>query len=256
MVSTDLKAQIGSVVLLRGLARQAAHWGDVPAKLQQSVAMPVYCPDLPGMGVACHEAVPWSLAEHVQLLKCRLEQQVPKPWHLVGLSLGGMAALELALQAQADVQSVVLINSSASNLTPFYQRLQWRRYPTVLRCFYQDAQQREALILQLTSRQASPHPALWRWQQLALAQPLRKSAVLKQLWAASRYQLASTPTCHGLVMVSDGDQLVSPRCSERLAQTLHWPLVRHTSAGHDLPLDDAPWLIAQLQHFYQSWSSN
>ncbi len=256
MVSTDLKNPQGSVVLLRGLARQAAHWGDVPAMLQQHIAMPVYCPDLPGMGLASSEVVPWTLAEHVQLLKRRLDHQVPKPWHLVGLSLGGMAALELAVQAQADVHSVVLINSSVSNLARFYQRLQWRRYPTVLRCFYQDAQQREALILQLTSRQTSPHPALGRWQQLALAHPLRKSAVLKQLWAASRYQLESTPTCQGLVVVSDGDQLVSPRCSEQLAQTLHWPLVRHAWAGHDLPLDDAPWLISQLQRFYQSLSVN
>lgn len=260
MVSTHMTTTAqpldGSVVLLRGLARQAAHWGALPEQLSATLGMPVYCPDLPGMGLAAAETQRWSLHQHVAILKQRLLQQIPAPWHLVGMSLGGMVALELALQASAHVGSVVLINSSAANLTPFYQRLRCHNYPTLLGCFYVDAATREEWILRLTSRQQAPHPALYQWQQIALAQPLRKSAVVRQLWAASRYKVATRPSCRGLVLVSDGDTLVAPACSERLANFLHWPLLRHPSAGHDVALDDAPWLVAQLHSFYQSLSSN
>ena len=42
------------------------------------------------------------------------------------------------------------------------------------------------------------------------------------------------------------DRLVSPRCSQRLAAAWKVPLALHPSAGHDLPLDDPDWLLAQL----------
>jgi hypothetical protein len=43
-----------------------------------------------------------------------------------------------------------------------------------------------------------------------------------------------------------GILLVSPECSKKLAK--HWglPVLWHDRAGHDLPLDDPDWLVAQI----------
>lgn len=261
MVSTDLSsghaAPAGSLVLLRGLARQAAHWGDLPTQLAQSLNMPVYCPDLPGMGEASVQTPACSIPLQTLQLLPRLLGHIPAPWHLVGMSLGGMVALELARQQSAQVASVVLINSSVASLSPFYQRLQWPMYPKVLACLLASAATREALILQMTSAYSAsePHPALAQWQGIARRQPVSTVNALRQLWAASRYQLQGVPECAGLVITSAADQLVSPRCSEALSHALGWPLRRHPSAGHDIALDDPRWLYQQLQDFYQTLSS-
>lgn len=260
MVSTNLTGAYssntlsGSVVLLRGLARQAAHWGDVPARLAEQLQLPVYTPDLPGMGNASALTPSRSLAEQAQQLLPQL-QGAAAPWHLVGMSLGGMLALELARQYPDAVQSVVIINSSVATLSPFYQRLQWPMYPHVLRCLAASAAQRELLILTMTSNQPSPHPALALWQELARQQPVLRCHALRQLWAASHYRLDEAPSCAGLVISSASDRLVSPRCSDALAQFLGWPARQHPTAGHDIALDDADWLLRQLTDFYSSLSS-
>jgi predicted alpha/beta hydrolase family esterase len=54
-----------------------------------------------------------------------------------------------------------------------------------------------------------------------------------------------------LLLASAQDQLVDPRCSAALAHAWHRPLVRHTSAGHDLPLDDGAWVISQIRQWLQ-----
>ena len=49
-----------------------------------------------------------------------------------------------------------------------------------------------------------------------------------------------------LLLTSAGDTLVDPRCSQRLARVWGLPIAEHPSAGHDLPLDDGPWLAGQI----------
>lgn len=249
----------GSWILLRGLARQAAHWGDVPTSLSTTLHMPVYCPDLPGMGMARDEVPAYSLQRQTQQLLARISDEIAKPWYVVGMSLGGMVALELARTRPDVVAGVVVINSSLASLSPFYQRLRWQAMPTVLRCLLASAMAREALILQRTSalrpKCCSGHPALPLWQQIAQQQPLRTAYALRQLWAASRFHLDQAPRCHGMVLSSEGDQLVMPSCSDALADYLRWPQQRHPWAGHDLALDDADWLLRQLATFYHSLSS-
>jgi hypothetical protein len=49
--------------------------------------------------------------------------------------------------------------------------------------------------------------------------------------------------------VGAGDRLAHPTCSGRLAEALAAPLVVHPTAGHELPLDDPDWLLAQLHDF-------
>jgi hypothetical protein len=53
-----------------------------------------------------------------------------------------------------------------------------------------------------------------------------------------------------LVLASRGDRLTDWRCSRDLAQAGDWPLKVHLKAGHDLPLDDPQWLIAQINTYF------
>jgi hypothetical protein len=75
---------------------------------------------------------------------------------------------------------------------------------------------------------------------------------LRQLLAAMRYRVADTPPAAAvLVLVSAGDGLVDPRCSWRLAARWRTPLAEHPQAGHDLPLDDGPWVADQIARWME-----
>ncbi|HEY1225998.1 MAG TPA: alpha/beta hydrolase, partial [Ramlibacter sp.] len=49
-----------------------------------------------------------------------------------------------------------------------------------------------------------------------------------------------------LLLGSSGDALVDPSCSMELARRWQADLRMHPWAGHDLPLDDAAWVLAQV----------
>lgn len=241
------------IVLLRGLSREQAHWGDFIGQLQRAVANPVLALDLPGVGQALHESSPASIAQMIKLLRQRLTAQQQGPCHLLAMSLGAMVAMEWAAEYPKDIASLLLINSSSGQLTPFYQRLKWQCYPKVIQALFASTQRREQLILQLTANNIRQRQQqLGYWQQIALQRPVRKLDVLRQLLAASRFRLPEKPDCPVLLLASKADRLVDWQASQRMANLWQVPLLLHNSAGHDLPLDAPAWVLQQAVNFYSS----
>lgn len=246
---------IRPVVLVRGLAREQRHWGDFRQLLQQQLPNPVLALDLPGMGEAHASSSPVSIEQMAGQLTRHLADFKAGPCHLLAMSLGAMVAMAVADLYPQQVQSLFLINSSAAGLTPFYQRLNWRCYPKVLQALAVSVAKREQLILQLTANNPQAwQQALPKWQNYANERPVSRSNVLRQLLAASRFQLPAKPSCPVLLVASKADRLVNWQASASIAR--HWqvPLHLHTSAGHDLALDDPTWLLQQAVHFYQSFN--
>lgn len=238
-------------LLLRGLARESAHWGDWPDQLQQ--ARPgdrFHTLDLPGTGAARHLRSPACITGIRQLAE-QAACDLPRPLGLIGLSLGGMVALDWALRQPDDCASLVLISSS-SGLSMPWRRLRPAQWPRLLRILTQtDSDAREQAILALTSNRTTSREITRQWQAIQHERPVERLNVVRQLYAAACYRppdrQPKTPT---LVLASRGDRLAHWRCSRDLAESLGCPLEVHPSAGHDLPLDAPHWLIARLEAFF------
>lgn len=240
------------LVLLRGLAREQGHWGDFPARLEQVLQRPVLLQDLPGMGDYYQHQSPASLHDLADWLLPVLQRRHPGPWHLLAMSLGAMLALELAGRARSEVASLALLNTSAGQLTPFYQRLRWQQYPAVLAAILAPLTWREQLILQLTCHRAEARQQqLPRSLSIARQRPVQRRNALRQLWAASQFRPAQQPQCPVLLLCGAEDRLVDPVCSAALAAHWQLPLAVAPAAGHDLVLDAPDWLLEQLTAFYQ-----
>jgi pimeloyl-ACP methyl ester carboxylesterase len=249
---------VTSWVLLRGLTREARHWGRFPAVL--AAACPgavVLTPDLPGSGRRWGEASPASVAG----LLAGVQEAVraagpPPPYCLLGLSLGGMVALEWAARHPEELAGCVLVNTSLRPLSPFFQRLRPRHYPALLRVAWGvgGTEAREAAILALTSRLVADRPALVRaWAAWRRECPVSAGNALRQLAAAARYRLPpGPPALPMLVLAAARDALVDPACSARLADAWGLPLAVHPEAGHDLPLDDPEWVAEQVRGWLRS----
>jgi pimeloyl-ACP methyl ester carboxylesterase len=201
------------------------------------------------MGQYHREQSPTDMQLLAQLMLPRLQRRHAGPWHLVAMSLGAMLAVQLASLVPQQVASLVLINTSAGALTPFYQRLRWQQYPAVLSAFLAPMRQRERLILQLTSQRWQPQH-LQTAVDIARRRPVQRLNVLRQLLAASRFSVPVKPQCPVLLLSGARDQLVDPVCSERLARNWQVQHQQHPAAGHDLVLDAPDWLLGQLLAFY------
>jgi pimeloyl-ACP methyl ester carboxylesterase len=148
------------VVLVHGLGSSGADWAfQVPALEQHRR---VIVPDLPGSGHSAPLAAGPSIAGYAAALWRLLDALGHAQVDLVGFSLGGAVALEMALERPAAVPRLALINSLAS-----YRADHWRKWL--------EARVPAALVrvlgmprtAQMVARRVFPHP----WQH-----PMRERA--------------------------------------------------------------------------------
>lgn len=256
-VTHDPAAPATRWVLLRGLTREAGHWGDFPAQLQ--TALPgsrVHCVDLPGNGRLHRLPSPRTVAEMGASVRAQLQAAgLPPPYHLLAMSMGAMVAVDWAARHPAELGAAVLINTSLRPFNPGWQRLRPSALPVLLALALPGRSElaREAQVLRLTARLARPQPLLDTWADLRQRQPVSAANALRQLVAAARFRAgAKAPAVPMLVLCSRADALVHPACSHTLAQRWGMPLREHPQAGHDLPLDDAAWVIARVREWQRS----
>jgi pimeloyl-ACP methyl ester carboxylesterase len=252
-------------LLLRGLGREQRHWYDFPDRVRSVVAPDrVVLLDLAGMGTERERlplpSVPWLARDIAQRLVSTNDESGPGTrapgeqgaWRVIGLSLGGMVALELCWLLSHRVSHAIVINSSGC-ITPARSRLEPAALSGLARTLLErDAVRREARVLELTSQLPQAQRRSLAQRAAALNAAPRRLALLSQLCAAARF----VPPPPGSIAAqlcflgSREDHLVNAICSRDLAHRYSAPYLEHPWAGHDLPLDDPAWVcesVARVQ---------
>ncbi|UAL44475.1 alpha/beta hydrolase [Shewanella inventionis] len=260
-----------TIVLLRGLMRDSRHWYGFDERLSQRAATSLFnviCVDLPGNGTLAEQKSPMVLQDYCaavwqQIDAALIAQNKPlehSPLLLVGLSMGGMLALTLAAQYPERIKQVVLINSSAANLSPWYQRFQVGGLLAALVKVLTNAIQNrvsgshpqkpyhwlEATVLRFTSQQSAIHPqVITAWSKLRQQCHTSFGNGLRQLYASARFKCPKLTGVRVVVVVSNQDKLAHPKCSEQLALFYRTQLHKLEDCGHDASLDK-PQQLQQL----------
>jgi pimeloyl-ACP methyl ester carboxylesterase len=243
-------------VLLRGLMRESRHWGEFPAQFQEAIqAQNIVTIDFPGNGRLHADTSATNVEDMAEHCRVQLRQlgHTP-PYHVLALSLGAMVAVAWAQRYPEELEKLALINTSLAPHNPFYHRLRPQNYPALFRCLFQGSvAPREALILRITSNQTSEEGAeeiLQKWRLYAAEHPVKRANILRQLFAAMRYRAPdSAPAVPLLLLAGLQDKLVNPACSLTLAKKWKCAIKTHPNAGHDLPLDDGPWVAQAIKEW-------
>jgi pimeloyl-ACP methyl ester carboxylesterase len=173
---------------------------------------------------------------------------------VLAVSMGAMVACDWSRRYPHEVQAQVLINTSMRPFSPPWQRLRAASYPQLLRLLLAGASpaQWEQTILQITANGHHPQ-VLSSWLQYRRECPVSRLNLLRQLWAAATFKASrNAEQTSTLVLASTQDRLVSVQCSRALSKAWGAPLVEHAWAGHDLTLDDGPWVAQQVSHWMRS----
>jgi pimeloyl-ACP methyl ester carboxylesterase len=241
-------------IFLRGLTRESRHWGDFVGQFQQ--VMPyqsVVTLDLAGNGRMNHQRSDCRIEDMVADCRTQLAlRHIAPPYQLLAMSLGAMVAVAWAQSHPDEVVAQVLINTSMRRFNPFYQRLLPANYWPLLRLLLPGAtpQDWERAILNMTSR-GGHEAVLPSWLTLRRTHPVSRLNALRQLLAAARYAAADKPpVTPTLLLASAQDQLVSVQCTLVLARQWGCAHRIHPEAGHDLPLDDGPWVAQQVREWF------
>ncbi|MFP4609844.1 MAG: pimeloyl-ACP methyl ester esterase BioH [Thiohalophilus sp.] len=107
------------LVLLHGWGMHSGIWHDLREPLQQEYRL--HLVDLPGHGRSQHASDDFNLEQLAEMIWQSVSPQLQGPAIWLGWSLGGMAALQIALQHPDQIRALVLVASTAR----FSQAADW-----------------------------------------------------------------------------------------------------------------------------------
>lgn len=248
-------------LLLRGLSREARHWGEFLPLLQSRFPLAqIHTLDLPGTGQRYQETSPLSINEIAVSVRAQALERglLAQPFTVLGLSLGGMVTWEWMLKYPEDICAAALINTSQASLSPFYHRLRWQSYSNFFKLITQPNRfKRElAVIKYVTNHRNQDEKTAQEWAKIQADRPVSFENSLRQILAAACYHPENgKPAVPVLILNSRGDRLVAPACSEAIANKWQLQLHTHPWAGHDLALDDGTWVADRLQSWLDQLSN-
>lgn len=244
--------KIDQWLLFRGLGRHAGHWLEFPQKLHQQLGpAEILSPDLPGTGLRYQEKSPRTIHALVDSVRARVPPAKGKRY-LIGISLGGMVALDWLAFHPNEIAGAVIINSSARGLSSASERLLPSARRMLLQAALKDMRGREIAALEATTARPPTGAALEHWITVSEKSPMSARNGARQLVAAALFYLPKKSSVPVLFLTSEGDKLASPSCSRKMAQAWNAPVKVHPWAGHDLSLDDPDWIVNEILAWLKS----
>jgi pimeloyl-ACP methyl ester carboxylesterase len=229
------------LVFLNGLAGDHLYWkGQVRAFAGRFRCL---APDNRDVGESAYATEPYTVADLGGDVAALLESLDLPPAHLVGLSLGGMIAQEVALAYPQRVRSLVLVGTLARADDWFRATLD--AYGHIRRQVADTPAFFEALLPWLVSHRFFESTTKVEWLRGFLQRnphPQRIDGFFRQFDAMRRHDtLDRLPalTCPVLVAVGEDDLIVPPRYARQIAEC--WPRARLEvlpGIGHAPPLED------------------
>lgn len=239
-------------VLLRGLTREARHWAELPRRMSEAgIEGEVLGVDLPGCGVHAAVRAPAAVGGMTEFVRNDLVARgYAPPYRFVALSLGAMVAVDWARRFPSEVERLVLVNTSLRPFSGPLARLRPGAWAALVRAAVRWRSRRaaEAAIHAITCERCDKIDTdLAQWIAIYRSAPVSRANALRQLVAAARFRASrDAPSCPVLIVSSRADALVDPACSAAIAQTWGAEHRIHPWAGHDLPHDDAAWLVGAI----------
>lgn len=241
------------VVLLRGLGRSSGFWLEFTEKL--AMEREVVCIDLLGTGLSRSSLGRSRIADFAQDVSHTLRLLGYTRVDLVGISLGGMVAIEVAADSGLVNRLAIFASSSLGHS-------QTRIFPKALMALLWSLRKKTPsnaeLAPYLVSRSTlNMRPSLPNeWDELWRQEGFRLIPVLRQLFAAALFRGKASIAKMDipiLFMASKGDLLVPWQNTVKLWECAKFgQLVLLENYGHDFPTEAPDVVIEHLRAFLES----
>lgn len=228
-----------TILLLHGLGASSQSWIlQIPALEAEGYS--ILAPDARGFGLSSYPGGSTTIAEMSADFAALLDHLQTGPVHVVGISMGGTQALQLAIAHPAAVSKLVLVNTF-SRLRPSSLN-EWIYFASRLLLVH-------TLGLNVQARAVAqrifPQPGQEIYRQALLEQIMQADPVGYRASMRALARFNADPSlaeirCPTLVITSENDTTVNPQLQTKLAQGIpHARQVIIPKAGHAVIVDQA-----------------
>ena len=242
-----------NIFLLRGLVREKEHWGNFKSEVQQRFPdANIITPEIQGVGEYTDIDSPDNFEDMIKFMR---EKHIHlfdgnQTNILMAMSLGGMITRQWIEMFPTDFSRIILVNTSFKGLNPLFNRLQPASLLSFLHIFATPAiAKRERLIIKMVSNNSTNHEQIIeKWIEIQNKRPVKRKSFVNQIKAALTFKPETTwpKEIPLLILAAKKDRLCSYKSSEKLHAVWGGDLHIHPTAGHDLPIDDAQWILDKL----------
>jgi len=242
-----------NIFLLRGLVREKAHWGIFVQELEAAFPSDsIITPEIQGVGQFVDTVSPNNLEDMVDFMRAQFISQIESGEEciLIAMSLGGMIARLWMEKYPKDFTKSILINTSFKGISPLHERLKPLSMLNFFKIFLTPSiAKRERAIIKMVSNNDTDHESIIKdWIAIQKKRPVKRISFINQIKAAMTFTPPlSKPDTELLVLASKNDRLCNYKSSIKLHKRWGGKLSVNQNAGHDLPLDDSPWVITEIQ---------
>jgi len=240
------------ILLFRPLGGSLVCWDEFAAILARQLRVITFDPR--GAGDSSDAPCTWTTRRCAADARALLDHLDVPRCHVYGISMGGMAAMRLAIDQAARVDHLVLASTVPCGLEFRYQAL--GRALSLATCLTMHSADVDACLATrvLSHSFRADHPDdVDRIQALARARPTTRANIMRSLAAASRHDARgslsriSAPT---LVLLGERDPL--PTCASQQELLAAIPNVRReliAETGHDLSAESPARTAARVLAF-------
>ncbi|MDC0254878.1 alpha/beta hydrolase [Bacteriovoracales bacterium] len=240
--------------MIRGLGRETRHWGKFRRLMEKECGL-LHCLELPGFGTKVDQQSPTKIDGYVENLRREFFKVIGKNGEgresiLLSISLGGMVGLEWMARYPNDFEAGFVINTSDGSLSGPWDRISFEGIGNLVKSIsLKTTRERERNIFRLVSNRYIDDQTVDEWDSYAQEFEPQMKNFLNQMMAAMKFRVPKIIQTPLLFLASKRDRMVNVKCSENLAKHFQANISYHLDAGHDLPLDDPPWVVRQLKNF-------
>lgn len=246
-------------IFIRGLGRHSVHWNPFLEVFKKNFPKDeVELLDLRGNGSLSHSPSCLSITENVRDLRSRSKFiHQGEEVHLMTISLGSMIGAEWAHRYPDEVSGIVMINTSDRGTSSAFERMRPAHFLKML-SYLQKKKNRIELEKEILRESGLAISEIDKWAEIFARTPATKSINLaRQLLAAGTFELPDhKPRTEVLLLCSEGDRMVHPQCTKRIAEKWVLKAQVHPTAGHDLPTHDPTWVCSQIKNWFQTIPGN
>ncbi len=236
------------VVLVQGLGLSSRFWFDTPRRLADDVDGPrrVLTLDNRGTGRSDRPRGPYRMAHMADDVAAVIREAGIGPAIVVGISMGGMIAQEVALRHPRAVSGLVLLATWAG--LPHVQLPRPRALATLVSLPMRSSKDRGRALARLllprahVARSATAAAALGEWPNALAEDPTDPRAFFAQLAAASTHSTGfrlRNIRCPTVVVCGDEDAIMRPGNARILARRIPGAALEILpGVAHGIPITD------------------
>ena len=252
------------ILLLRGINSDSRYWLDFPNEFSDEIKLLIV--DLPGTGKNIASKTPLSISDHVNFLRNEINaDDLSRGLHIIGLSLGGMIAIQWLSMFPNEIKSVTAMSSTGGKIYSSIGRINpvnWFKLTFSIatdKIFRTNSFSKKlvSIVTNIHNNEPRKNWIATKFSNLSMESRVSIFSTCRQIIAASNWSpdFSDSPELgkRVLLLKAKYDRFIPPKAVNRLHNMIPNSVLYEIPSGHQISLSHPDEVIELSISHFMDW---